>query len=81
MNRPLIPMIIVAALYVACADGTLPPRSASDPANPNALETPTDREAGPPAPSPADVAEGGEGRPTAHEHHHAAPPASSGGAP
>jgi hypothetical protein len=54
MNTVIL-LTIAAALVVACADGTLPSRGANDPANPKALETPTDRDAAPPAPPAGDV--------------------------
>jgi hypothetical protein len=81
MNALLTPLILVASLAVACADGTLAPRGANDPANPNALETPTDGDAAPPATLPGDAFDGGQGHPAGHVHHHPASPSSSGGSP
>jgi hypothetical protein len=81
MNTLLIPLTIAAALVAACADGTLPPKGANDPANPNAPETPSDADAAPPAPPAGDALDGGQRHPAGHEHHHPASPASSGGSP
>jgi hypothetical protein len=84
---PLAILAVAAAFTFACADGTLPPRSARDPSNPGAPETPgPDGNARPPPPT-ATGDDGGSG-PPAPAHHHpdhghsaAAAPASSGGSP
>jgi hypothetical protein len=83
MNHSTL-LAFVAALAAACADGTLPPRTADDPANPNAVEAPilSDAASAPPGPAAAD--DGGTPNPVGNEHHHYHPtpsPSNSGGTP
>ena len=82
MNQStLLALAFIAALVAACADGTLPSRTADDPANPYAVETPILADAASPPPDSA-AADDGCPRPAGQEHHHPTPSTSnSGGAP
>jgi hypothetical protein len=66
-------LLALPTLAIACADGTLPPRAADDPSNPDASETPTELPSASPALGPAAAAEGGSPNPSGHEHHHPTP--------
>ncbi len=74
-----IPLTLVAAFAIACADGTLPPRTADDPSNPRAPETPL--LADPASPPRAPVIAGAGGTRNPHEHQHHAMPSPSSGPP
>lgn len=60
--------VLAALALAACADGTLPPKSADDPSNAKAQETPFDPKK--PLPAPPPTAAQDAGPPPAHEHHH-----------
>ncbi len=77
MPITFVALTIVAALTVACVDGTLPPRSVDDPSNPNAPEAPTDGDAGSRLPVPVSTAERDAPTPPAHRHRPLSAPASS----
>jgi hypothetical protein len=75
MKPASIAVAIATAFTLACADGTLPARTATDPSNPNASEVPNPQEASDAAPGPALTTEGGVSTPPAsHEHHHSPAP-------
>jgi hypothetical protein len=83
MNQSTL-LAFVAVLAAACADGTLPPRTADDPANPSAVETPILSDAASTLPGAATADDGGTPSPAGHEHHHHHPtpsPSNSGGTP
>ena len=84
MKPAFIPLAIATAFALACADGTLPPRTANDPTNPDAPEVPIPPRATQAASTPALPQEiGVPDPPASHEHHPPSPPAaaSPGGAP
>ena len=75
MKPTSIPLAIATAFSLACADGTLPARTAVDPSNPNASEVPISQGVWDAAPSPALTTEGGVSTPPAsHQRHHTPPP-------
>ena len=87
MKWTSIPLAIAGTFALACADGTLPPRSVADPSNPRAPETPIAAEgpdAGPAASGPVEEAgPPGAGPHAAHQHDPSAAPRGprSGGSP
>ncbi|HLK40487.1 MAG TPA: hypothetical protein VKU41_27230 [Polyangiaceae bacterium] len=65
-HLPRLMTLVTALGAPACADGTLPPRRADDPANPAAAEAPSSVPAALPAAPSASAA-------PLHVHHHGAP--------
>ena len=77
----IFPLAVVGAFAVACADGTLPARTARDPSNPSAPETPPPAtEVSPAARPTAESDEGVPSPPAAAVRKDRAPASASSGA-